>query len=391
MSDLKHYYKKDLEQLVKFLVPVTSNKKNYIILNNTIGKISDIQYYLTNLKKNLNNESKIIIIYFNHIWEPILNLASLLGFRKKERNQNWLDENDIRNLLELTGFEIITSQKRMLVPIEIPFISDFINKYLSFLPIINSFCLTTYVVARPINYKVKKYSVSIIIAARNEAGNINKIVGSIPNFGKSQEIIFIEGHSKDHTWEEIRKEVIKKHKKGLSVKAFKQSGVGKANAVRLGFQKATGDILIVYDADRTVEAIDLKKFYNVLASGYGEFINGSRLVYPMEKDAMRTLNVIGNKVFSIIFTWIFGQRFKDTLCGTKAFFKKDYLKFKRFKDDPFGDFELIFGAIKNNLKVVEIPVRYKERVYGSTNINRFRHGLLLVKITWLAFKTFKAW
>jgi glycosyltransferase involved in cell wall biosynthesis len=175
------------------------------------------------------------------------------------------------------------------------------------------------------------------------------------------------------------------------VKIFKQKKRGKADAVRTGFAKASNDILMIYDADRTVDGGDLIKFYNVLASGIGEFANGSRLVYPMEKQAMQTLNKIGNKVFSMIFTWILGQKFKDTLCGTKAFFRIDYMNFKYSKSDPFGDFDLIFGAVRNNLKVVEIPVRYKEREYGTTNIRRFKHGLMLIGNVISAFTEFRAW
>ena len=240
-------------------------------------------------------------------------------------------------------------------------------------------------------HEKSKYSVSIIIPARNEEGNIGKIVPSIPKFGKSLEIIFIEGGSKDKTWQEIEKEVNKKHKANIIVRSLKQRGKGKANATWQGLKSATGDILMIYDADRTVPPNDLPKFYNALALHPNEhiFANGNRLLYPMEKGAMQTLNKWGNRMFSHLFTWIFGQYFGDTLCGTKVFWRDDFKKFKRSKTDPFGDFDLIFGAIRNNLKVVEIPVRYRERVYGTTNINRFYHGLLLGKMAFLAFVEFK--
>lgn len=388
MTELSNYYNTDLNKLVR---KVTLHRKGYIVYKNSFSNMKDVQNTLGDLTQKVNYETRVLVTYYNHLWQPLLQLATLIGLRKNEPEQNWLDEMDIRNLLELSDFEVITSQKRMLFPLDTPILSDIFNKYIAFFPLLNSLCLTTYTIARKKNSAKRDYTVSIIIAARNEEGNISKIVRSIPKFGTKQEIIFVEGNSKDNTWEKIVKETEKKQRKDLIIKAFKQKSMGKADAVRLGFSKATGEILIIYDADRTVEAKDLTKFYNALKENKGEFINGSRLVYPMEKDAMRTLNKIGNKVFSILFTWIFGQRFKDTLCGTKAFFKKDYLKFKRFKDDPFGDFELIFGAIENNLKVIEIPVRYKERVYGSTNISRFKHGMQLFKITWLAFKKFKAW
>lgn len=340
------------------------------ILDNVIGVIPDLQKYFTDLKSQITPDTKILISYHNPNWEPVLTLASKLGLRRKIGNQNWLDDGDIRNILNLTGFDVISTSKRL-------------------------FGIITLIVARvkPDNVANKrKFSVAIIIPARNEEKNISLIIPSIPKFGKNMEIIFVEGNSKDNTWQKILME----KKKYKNVKAFKQIGRGKADAVWLGFKKAKADILIIYDADRTVDAADLPKFYEVLASGFGEFANGSRLVYPMENQAMQTLNKIANQIFGALFTYVLRQRFKDTLCGTKALFRKDYLYFRKynkkyFEIDPFGDFALIFSAVKNNLKVVEIPVRYKEREYGTTNISRFRHGLMLLKMTVIAFREFKFW
>lgn len=300
----------------------------YLTLKELEGK-KDIQSYFDKLDERLIIDCKK---------SPL----SIFGTR------NWLLKSDVESFLKLSNYEIISN-------------------------------LNNKIIAKKRVLKSYDYSVSIIIPARNEERNIPHIIKSFPKFGKSQEFIYIEGGSSDNTWNEIQK---------TGAKAFRQRGKGKADAVRLGLSKATGDILIIYDADRTVEEKELKKFYVALSSGLGEFVNGSRLVYPIEKDAMRTLNKIGNILFSYLFTWILGQNFKDTLCGTKAFFKKDYLKFKKFKDDPFGDFELIFGAIRENLKVVEIPVHYKERIYGVTNIKRIYHGLLLFKMVWRGFKEF---
>ncbi len=132
-----------------------------------------------------------------------------------------------------------------------------------------------------------------------------------------------------------------------------------------------------------------------MSLGKGEFVNGSRLVYRMEDQAMRALNLIANKLFSLIFTWLLGQRFTDTLCGTKVLRREDYLRLKAgrayFGDfDPFGDFDLIFGAAKLNLKVVEVPIRYASRTYGETQISRFRHGLMLLRMVVFAFLRIKA-
>lgn len=355
---MREYYHKDLNKLVAFIKPD-------ILWKNTICEMENVQKELELIRRRSNPEIRLLITYYNHLWEPILNLASFLGFRKRVNPQNWLDKDDIKNLCLLSGWEVITNQKRFLFP-----------------PLIE------WAVARPINFKGKEYSVSIIIPTRNESENVKTILKKMPKFGKSQEIIFIEGNSTDDTWEEI--------KKLKGVKYFKQKGEGKGDAVRLGFSKATGEILMILDADMTVDPKDLPKFYDAIASGKGEFINGCRLVYPMEKQAMQTLNKFGNMLFGWIFTWTLGQRFKDTLCGTKVLFRKDYLNIVKNRKffgnfDPFGDFDLIFGAIKLNLKVIEVPVRYKERTYGSTNISRFKHGLLLAKMTWIAFKKFKVW
>jgi hypothetical protein len=364
MNVFQKLYHRDLDKTYKGF----SSSDGDIILDNVIGSIPNLQNFFEDLRKKLSSKDQILISYHNPTWEPILTLASNLGLRKRVEIQNWLDQGDLKNILELSGFEVISSQKRFLG-------------------------ITTITIARIKNddLKIKKdYSVSIIIPARNEEGNISKIIPSIPKFGKWQEVIFVEGNSTDATWEKVKGE----EQKRKNVIVLKQTRKGKADAVWVGFEKARGDILMIYDADRTVDANDLPKFYNALAANLGKFANGSRMIYPMETQAMQTLNKIGNKIFGSLFTWILGQRFKDTLCGTKAFFKKDYLHMRKynkkyFKMDPFGDFALIFGAIKNNLKVIEIPVRYKEREYGSTNIDRFKHGLILLRMTIAAFKEFK--
>lgn len=378
MNKFRQTYHKDLQKVYRGFTASGGD----IILDNIIGDIPDLQIYFEGLRTNINLDTKVLISYHNPSWEPVLTLASKLGLRKKVGIQNWLDQEDLKNVLNLSGFEVISSQKRF-------------------------FGITAITIARIKNYdlrfKKRDYSVSIIIPARNEEGNIPKIVPSIPKFGKSQEIIFVEGNSTDQTWSAITnlkflisKQASNSNKQNFkrTVKAFKQKGRGKADAVRRGFEKATGDILMIYDADRTVPPSDLPKFYKVLAEGAGEFVNGNRLTYPMEGQAMQTLNKMGNQFFSSLFTSIFGQHFKDTLCGTKALFRQDYLKMRKdylryLKVDPFGDFALIFSVIKHNLKVVEIPVRYKERTYGSTNVNRAYHALLLFKMTAIAFKEFK--
>ena len=114
----------------------------------------------------------------------------------------------------------------------------------------------------------------------------------------------------------------------------------------------------------------------------------------MEKEAMRFLNLCANKFFSITFSWLLGQSVKDTLCGTKVLWKKDYERIAAnrsfFGDfDPFGDFDLLFGAAKANLHIMDIPIRYRDRTYGSTNINRWSHGLLLLRMFIFAARKLK--
>jgi glycosyltransferase involved in cell wall biosynthesis len=234
--------------------------------------------------------------------------------------------------------------------------------------------------------------VSVVIAARNEAGNINAIFERTPQMGRATELLFVEGHSRDDTYAAIEQEIAS-HPATPS-RLLRQSGIGKADAIRAGFDAATGDILMILDADLTVPPEDLPRFYEALRSGRGEFINGVRLVYPMEKQAMRGLNFLGNKFFSWAFTSLLGQPIKDTLCGTKVLWKKDYERIAAgrsyFGDfDPFGDFDLIFGAAKLNLKIVDLPIRYRERTYGTTNISRWKHGMLLMRMVWYAARRIK--
>lgn len=279
-----------------------------------------------------------------------------------------------------------------MLPKNIPILGFLFNRLLANLPLINKLCLVKFIIARPIEEDKNEYSVSIVIPARNEKGNIENTILKTPSFGKFQEFIFIEGNSHDNTWDEILR--VKEKYKELKIIAAKQTEKGKGNAVREGFELATGDILMILDADLTTPPEELPKFYDALARNKGEFINGCRLVYPMEKQAMRFLNLLGNMFFGTFISFILGQRLKDTLCGTKVLFKKDYETIKNnrsyFGDfDPFGDFDLIFGAAKLNLKIVEIIVRYKDRQYGTTQISRFKHGMILLRMSFFAARKIK--
>jgi len=369
---------------------------DYIIISDTLGYFEDIQKAFKELSKVTHPGSRVIITYHSFLWQPLLKLAELLRLKMPQNRLNWLNKGDIINLLHLEDFEIIKQGRRFLFPKFFPLLSWFFNKYIAHLPLINRLCITGYIIARPgIGHTPdnKKYSVSVIVPARNEKGNIENAVLRTPKLGKHTELIFVEGHSSDDTLEEIKR-ICEKYKNDRDITYTVQDGKGKGDAVRKGFEMAKGDILMILDGDLTVPPEDLTKFFNAISSGKGEYINGSRLVYPMEKQAMRTLNIMGNKFFSIMFSWLLGQPLKDTLCGTKVISKENWEKVVAnrhyFGDfDPFGDFDLIFGAAKLNLKIIEVPIRYRAREYGETNISRFRHGWLLLKMVFFAMNKIK--
>lgn len=369
-----------------------SEKFDVILLSNLTGYLMDIELVLDQVAKLCHPHSRVIITSYNRMWEPLISFAELVGLKRKGPEQNWLSKDDMRNLLSLTGFETYRTNSSMLVPFNIPLVAPLFNRIISHLPLMGFVSLNDYIFARPMpedghaSYDWRmRYSVSVVIPARNESGNIRAAVERLPEMGSHTEIIFVEGNSTDDTWQEIGR-VCKEYEGRRDVKMARQDGRGKGDAVRKGYAMATGDILMILDADLTVPPEDLPKFYRAIATGKGEFINGVRLVYPMEKGSMRTLNTLGNHFFSSLFSWILETPIKDTLCGTKVMFRKDYLRLAAgrsfFGDfDPFGDFDLLFGAHKLNLRMVDLPIRYRERKYGTTNISRFRHGLLLLKMS----------
>jgi len=272
--------------------------------------------------------------------------------------------------------------------VETPLLADFCNRFLVRLPLIRQFGVTVWLTARPRRTcpVPGEISCSVIVPARNESGNIRPALDRIPVLGRRTEVIFVEGNSRDDTWAVIQREMADYRGPHL-VRALQQPGKGKWDAVRTGFAAAQGDVLVIQDADLTAPPEDLAKFYEALASGAAEFVNGSRLVYPMEKRAMRFLNLLGNKFFATALSYVLGQAVKDSLCGTKMLLRSDYARLLRritvLGDfDPFGDFNLLFGAALLNLRIRDLPVRYKDRTYGETNISRFSHGWLLLKMTW---------
>lgn len=390
-------------------------KFDYIILSNLIGSLNDIWQAFKELKRVTHPGSRVVVTYYNYLWEPLLRLGEGMGLKMNEGLQNWLSLKDIANLLYLNDFEIVRKGYRLLLPKYVRFMSSACNKFLAKLPVIRRCCLTEFVVARPVTNSKPScdYSCSVVIPCRNEAGNIQEAVSRIPQMGKSSEIIFVDGNSTDGTVEKIQEMIAKYPRKNIQLihqiprkspegalseeygrPPNRMLKLGKGDAVRKGFEAASGEILMILDGDLTVAPEDLPKFYMAIAEGKGEFINGSRLVYAMEERAMRLLNIFANKIFGLIFTWLLEQAVKDTLCGTKVLFKKDYLKIKAgrkfFGDfDPYGDFDLLLGAAKLNLKIIEMPIRYRRRVYGDIKIRRFKHGWLLLKMSIFAAKKVK--
>jgi len=381
-----HFIEGDAEEL-----PV-DEKFDYIMLSDLVGSLWDVQKAFANLRKVSGKGTRIIITYYNFLWEPLLRFAEWTGLKRKQPIQSWLSSKDIESLLCLEDFETIRTERLLLLPVYIPLLHFIFNKILARLPLIEHLCLTFIKISRPAVAENRDYTVSIVVPARNERGNIEQAILRTPPFGKAQEFVFIEGHSGDGTWDEIQR--VKTAYPGKQIVTMQQTGKGKGNAVREAFDAATGEILMILDADLTMPPEDLPKYYEALRKNKGEFINGSRLIYPMEKESMRFLNLLGNKFFSLFFTYLLGQRLKDTLCGTKVLFHNDYNKIRDnrhfFGDfDPFGDFDLLFGAAKLNLKITEIPIRYKERVYGSTQIRRFAHGWLLIRMSFFAASRLK--
>jgi SAM-dependent methyltransferase len=360
-----------------------------IILSDTVNDLWDVQRSFEQIRPLCHARTRLIINFYSYLWQLPLTLAQTLGLAAPLLSQNWLTREDIDNMLRLAGFVSIRSTQEVLWPL--PF-GGFGNRYLVRLWPFRDLALSTLVIARPAPQRAEDPPVSVIIPTRNEAGNIKAIFERTPSMGRMTELIFVEGHSHDDTYAVIEREIAA-HPHTPSL-LLRQTGIGKADAVRLGFLHAKGEVLIILDADLTLPPEDLPRFYEALVSGKGEFINGVRLVYPMEEEAMGALNLLGNKFFSLAFSWLLGQPIKDTLCGTKVLWRADYEQIAAnrayFGDfDPFGDFDLIFGAAKLNRKIVDMPIRYRERTYGSTNISRWKHGLLLMRMVAFAARRIK--
>jgi len=363
-----------------------------IVLDYLSGYLPDIQKSFENLRPSCHPRTRIYLTSLNYLWKPLFVLAQRIGLILPQPASNWLTTNDLVNLLELSGFEVVTKSTAQLFPFKIPVLDGFFNRFLVKLPFFRHLGASLFIVARPSKPPriESEISCSVILPARNESGHIKPALERIPVLGRKTELIIVEGNSTDDTWEVIRREVAA-YQGPLEVRYMKQPGKGKWDAVYAGFAEAKGDVLVIQDGDLTAPPEDLPKFYEAIAGGRAEFANGSRLVYPMESEAMKLLNFFGNKFFALALSFVIDQPIKDSLCGTKMMLRSDYLRLleriKEFGDfDPYGDFNLIFGSALLDLTIRDIPVRYKDRLYGDTNISRFSGAALLLRMTWFGLR-----
>ena len=368
-----------------------------ILLVNVVTHLRDVQATLEALHAVSHPRTRVLIYSYSRLWQPLLRLAELLGMKYRQPPEAWLPPEEIKAMLALADFEVVRDDAHLVCPIGIPLLADLLNRYLGRLPLASAFSQMFGIVARPAPVRsaaVRKPepSVSVVIPCRNEAGHIAPLVESLPRLPEGSEFLFVEGHSTDDTAAAIER-ALAAHPE-LPLRFFRQPGKGKGDAVRFGFAQAKGDVLLILDSDLGVAPGDVPKFVSALARGKCEMVNGSRLVYPMEGRAMRFLNLLANKFFALLFSWLLGQQVRDTLCGTKALWRSDYERIAAnrsyFGDfDPFGDFDLLFGAARLNLRIMDLAVRYHERRYGETNISRFSHGWLLLRMSAFAARKLK--
>lgn len=360
-------------------------KENFdYILITTIEDIVDIKAVFDAVKKCSHMHTRIITVYYNYLWHPLVKLAEKTSLKVPQRSHNWFSPNDIHNMMTLCDHEQVSTKSSILFPFNIPLVSYFLNRFIARCPWFRNITLIHISISRILFRDERQYSVSVVIPCRNEAGNIQSAVERIPQMGKHTEIIFCDDKSTDGTADKV-KEMMKKYPE-KDIKLVAGPGICKARNVWTGFDHAISDILMILDADLTVIPEELPYFYEAISQNRGEFINGSRLVYPMREEAMRIANIAGNKFFSMMFSYILDTRIKDTLCGTKVLWRSDFEKIKKSRgswgiEDRWGDYELIFGAAKNHLKIIDLPVHYMERTYGETKMtNRLKNGLIMLKM-----------
>lgn len=365
-----------------------------VLIQDTTDMV-DIQAMLDHVRAACLPHTRIIIHTYNHLWEPLVGMAEKSKLKTPKVEPNWLSVSDYEGLLRLSGFELLRVSRRVLMPFGMPLLGNLLNKFVSWAPGIDRVNLCHFIVARlaPQPQPAANYKVSVIIPCKDEKGNVRSAVERMPQLGRETEIIFCDDKSTDGTADEVR--LMQAEFPHKNIRLVNGPAISKSRNVWTGFAAATGDILMILDADLTVMPEELPRFVEAIASGKGEFINGSRMVYPMQGQAMKFANMLGNKGFATLFSYLLGSTVRDTLCGTKVLWRRDWEKISRMIDtwgaeDRWGDYELLFGAAKLNLRIVDLPVHYQERVYGDTKMTRrFKNGLVMLRFCWAAFLKLK--
>ena len=365
-----------------------SDAVDVLLFNGNFNHSTDIQGLLETVHPHLARRGRVIVALYNSYLAWLFRLADRFGLRQGPPIVTFITQADLQQLARLAGFEIARLRPVAYVPWHFFGLGSLMNMIMPAIPGLRWFSLVTVAVLRPrLPDPPVRPSLSIVIPARNERGNIEDALRRMPDFGAWTEVIFVEGHSSDRTWEEIQRVTSEwDGRRGLRVRAFQQTGRGKADAVRLGFSKAGGDVLTILDADLTMPPERLTRFYDAYCEGAADFVNGTRLVYPMEGEAMRFLNRLGNVFFAKLLSFVLDVRLGDSLCGTKLVSRRDYERFVRWRRDfgdfdPFGDFELLFPAAVLGTGIIDIPVYYRARTYGTTNIRRFHDGAILFRMS----------
>jgi len=361
-----------------------NEKFNYVVMSNLVDYMEDIWVVFEKIKSVLDIDGKVIITSVNPVWEPVFRMGQKIGLKTPDTERNFITNKDIVNLLELHSFEVLKERLGMFLPKGIPLLSPLLNFIIPELPMLRQLCVTQYIVAKTKRPK-QSFSCSVVIPCHNEKDNIKHCLRRLPKMGKFTEAIVVDDGSTDTTAAQVSPDL----NRDVDIRVISyNTKKGKGHAVRVGFDNAKGDVLMILDADMAVMPEELPYFFKLFEDGFADFVNGTRVIYPMDRKAMPILNYAGNKIFSLILSWIMEQRVSDTLCGTKALFKKDYGKIL-MRDLSWGDFDLLFGASKLCLKIREMPVHYKIRIAGKSKMNVFKHGWVFLRHALMGIKVLK--
>ena len=230
-------------------------KFDVIVISDLANDVWDVQKLLDTVAQLSHPGTRVILNTFNRLWQIPIRVVRSTGLAMPLLKQNWLSLGDMRNLLRLSGFEVISTQGEILWPLRTPLIGGFLNRFLVRLWPFTHLALTHFIVARTDPFRFGssmngEASVSVIVPARNEAGHIEEIVERVPVMGSRTEVLFVEGNSTDDTLQVI-KEIVAKQA-NPDIRYYVQPGVGKGDAVRHGYDHATGEVLMILDADMTV-------------------------------------------------------------------------------------------------------------------------------------------